>query len=386
MRILYHHRTQGEEPESVHILSMVKAFQDLGHEVRVVGPSRKDLRAAGPNAGLLSRLKRALPGAAFELAQIGYNAVTYLKLRRELREWRPDLVYERYALYHSAGVTAARHARVPLILEVNTPYAYAWARYYRLRFVRLAEALERRILRRAGAVVTVTEAQRRFLEEKRLGGADITVTHNAVDPAIFDPGAYPGARAAAGLDDDALVVGFVGTMNRWQSMPVLLPVMRAVLSARREAAFLLVGDGEHRADLEEACRREGLLGRVRFTGRKAHAQVPPLVAAMDIAVLPDSNGYGSPMKLFEYLAMGKAVVAPRVGPVEEVVRDGETGLLIDGGNAEQLAERVLRLASDPELRRRLGAQGRAEVLARHTWRRNAETVLAIHRRLAGQTA
>jgi glycosyltransferase involved in cell wall biosynthesis len=102
---------------------------------------------------------------------------------------------------------------------------------------------------------------------------------------------------------------------------------------------------------------------------------------MDIAVLPDSNAYGSPMKLFEYLAMGKAVVAPRVGPVEEIVRDGENGLLIEPANAEQLAERVLRLAEDPGLRFRLGQQGRAEVLARHTWRRNAETVLAIHQRL-----
>jgi len=278
-------------------------------------------------------------------------------------------------------VLAARHARVPLILEVNTPYAYAWARYYDLRFVRLAEAFERSILRRAGAIVTVTEAQRRFLTERRLGGAEITVTHNAVDPYIFDPTAYPAARAAAGLAEDALVIGFVGTMNRWQSMPVLLPVMRAVLQARADAAFLLVGDGEHRGDLESACRAEGLLGRVRFTGRKAHAQVPPLVAAMDIAVLPDSNAYGSPMKLFEYLAMGKAVVAPRVGPVEEIVRDGENGLLIEPANAEQLAERLLRLAADPGLRFRLGQQGRAEVLAHHTWRRNAETVLAIHQRL-----
>jgi glycosyltransferase involved in cell wall biosynthesis len=386
MRILYHHRTQGEEPESVHILSMVKAFEELGHEVRVVGPSKKDLRAAGPNAGVLSRIKRALPGAAFELAQLAYNAVTYWKLRRALRQLRPDLVYERYALHNAGGVFAARGAGVPLILEVNTPYAYAWARYYKLRFVRLAEAVERLILRRAGAVVTVTEAQRRFLAERGLGGPEITVTHNAVDPFVFDPGAYPGARAAAGLAEDALVIGFVGTMNRWQSMPVLLPVMRQVLQARPEAAFLLVGDGEHRADLEGACRAEGLLGRVRFTGRKAHAEVPPLVAAMDIAVLPDSNAYGSPMKLFEYLAMGKAVVAPRVGPVEEIVRDGENGLLIEPGSAEQLGERVLRLAADPGLRFRLGQQGRADVLARHTWRRNAEAVLAVHRRLTAQPA
>jgi glycosyltransferase involved in cell wall biosynthesis len=134
--------------------------------------------------------------------------------------------------------------------------------------------------------------------------------------------------------------------------------MRAVLQARADAAFLLVGDGEHRGDLESACRAEGLLGRVRFTGRKAHAQVPPLVAAMDIAVLPDSNGYGSPMKLFEYLAMGKAVVAPRVGPVEEIVRDGENGLLVPPGDAEAFAAAIRRALGE---RDRLAAAAPASV-------------------------
>jgi glycosyltransferase involved in cell wall biosynthesis len=110
--------------------------------------------------------------------------------------------------------------------------------------------------------------------------------------------------------------------------------------------------------------------------------VPAFVAAMDIAVLLDSNAHGSPMKIFEYWGMGKPVVAPSVAPVLEVMRDRETGLLIEPGNAAQLADRIVELASDPALRARLGAAGRACATASHTWRNNAEQIVAAHAALA----
>jgi glycosyltransferase involved in cell wall biosynthesis len=384
MRILYHHRTQGEEPESVHILSIVEALRELGHEVEIVGPSRRDLRQAGPNAARLARVKKALPPAAFELLQIAHNAVSYGRIKSAIRRLRPDLIYERYALYHAAGVRAARRLGVPLILEVNTPYASAWAHYYRLFLPRLASAFERWTLRNADAIITVTEVQRQRLQAAGLPGHRLSVCHNAVDPKVFDPGAYPDARGRLGFGEGDLVVGFVGTMNRWQGIPVLAPVIRGVLAARPDVRFLLVGDGEHRAALESACREDGSIARVTFLGRRSHAEIPPLVAAMDIAILPNSNDYGSPMKLFEYMAMEKAVVAPRVGPVVEILADGEEGLLIDPGDADQLARSILRLASDLPLRRRVAEQARRRVLAQHTWRGNAERILAVHRELVGE--
>ena len=130
MRILYHHRTQGEEPESIHIESIVAALRALGHEVRIVGPVDIEHRepaaaasAAPRKPGLLARIKAAVPRSVFELLQIAYNAVAAWRLDRAVREYRPDFIYERYALYAFAGGMVARRHGIPLILECNTPYA-----------------------------------------------------------------------------------------------------------------------------------------------------------------------------------------------------------------------------------------------------------------------
>jgi len=401
MRVLYHHRTQGEEPESIHITSIVGALRALGHEVRVVGPVDIEHRAAAGNAApasaddapaapgarpLLVRIKDSVPRAVLELLQVGYNVVAWRRLARAVDEFQPDLVYERYALHGFVGGWLARRRGVPFILECNTPYAQAWAKYYGLHFQRFARWLEARTLRRADHVVTVTHAQATLLREIGVEPARLTVSHNAIDPTWFDQSRHhdPCLRDRLGLR--GTVIGFVGTMNRWQGIPRFGEVVASVLSRTPDASFLFVGDGEYRAELERRCREAGHGARVVFAGRQPHARVPAFVAAMDIAVLLDSNTYGSPMKLFEYWGMGKPVVAPSVPPVLEVLRDGETGLLIAPGDAVQLADRVVELVRDPALRARLGAAGRAYVREHHTWRNNAEQIVRAWGAIAGTAA
>jgi glycosyltransferase involved in cell wall biosynthesis len=388
MRVLYHHRTQGEEPESIHIGSIVAALRAQGHEVRIVGPvdiEHREAASAKTQAGpahRLVRIKEAVPRVVFELLQVAYNLVAWRRLDRAVREFAPDLVYERYALYGFAGSMVARRRGVPLILEVNTPYAQAWAKYYGLNLPRLARWIEGRTLRAADHVITVTHAQSTLLQGLGVKPERITVSHNAIDPQWFDHQRQhdPLLRERLGLT--GVVIGFVGTMNRWQGIPRFGEVIASVLSRAPDTSFLFVGDGEFRRALEDACRAGGHLDRVVFAGRQPHAKIPAFVAAMDIAVLLDSNTYGSPMKIFEYWGMGKAVVAPAVAPVLEVLRDGETGLLIEPGNAAQLADRIVELAGDPVLRERLGAAGRAYVRAHHTWRNNAEQIMQAHAGLA----
>ncbi len=384
LRILYHHRTQGEEPESIHILAIVNALKRQGHQVEIVGPAPARALAAGAGKrSLLGRIKARAPGWVFELLQLGYNGVVFAKLWRAVSRQKPDFIYERYALFNLAGVAVARFRGVPLILEVNTPYAQAWARYYGLNLKRLARWIERRTLLGSAHDITVTHVQKRMLVENGIPADRISVAHNAIAPDEFDPqrAGAEAVRRRLGLRD--VVVGFVGTMNRWQGIDRFPEVIRTVLAQRNDVSFLFVGDGEFRAELETICRAEGFSDRVIFTGRKPHGEVADLVAAMDITVLLNSNAYGSPMKVFEYLAMGKAVIAPSVEPVLEVLRDGETGLLIPPGDAAAMARQILRLAADRELRGRLGTAGRAYVVAHHTWDANAAAILEIYGRLTG---
>lgn len=378
MRILYHHRTQGEEPESIHIAAIVHALQALGHEVRVVGPAPVEHRATEVSRpSLAARIKKAAPRLLFEVMQLGYNLVVRRRLVREIQEFKPDLIYERYALFNFAGVQLAKKLGLPLILEVNTLYAQAWAKYYGLYLKRLARWLERRIMLSAGHVITVTEVQRQMIVREGVPDVNISVCHNAIDPDWFSPERHVDPDLRSRLALASTVVGFVGTMNRWQGITDFPRVLSKVFERRAQVSFLFVGDGEFRPPLEDFCRTEGYADRVVFAGRKAHAEIPGLIAAMDIAVLLNSNAYGSPMKIFEYLAMEKAVIAPSVGPVLEILRDGETGLLIEPGNADQMAEQIVRLIDDAELRQHLGTTGRAYVTAHHTWRQNALKILEI---------
>jgi glycosyltransferase involved in cell wall biosynthesis len=385
MRILYLHRTQGEEPESIHINAIVTALRELRHDVTVVGPSRVDkVAATSEQRSALRGVKKVVPGWAFELLQMGYNLVALWNLIRAVRRVRPDFIYERYALYSFAGVLVARWLKIPLILEVNTPYAQAWAHFYGIRFKRFARRLENWTLRSAPQIITVTQVQCELLTKEGVPPTRITVCHNAIDPAWFDPKLHrvEGLRERLALGE--VVIGFVGTMNRWQGIPKFAEVIDTVLSTQPSASFLFVGDGEFRSSLEDDCLARGFADRVRFVGRRPHQEIPDYIQLMDIAVLLNSNDYGSPMKIFEYWAMEKAVIAPEVVPVTEILTDGETGLLIPRGDALAMSRRIVELLKDPALRERLGQSGRRLVLARHTWTSNAQKILDVYGKLNQQ--
>jgi glycosyltransferase involved in cell wall biosynthesis len=383
MKILYHHRTRGEEPESVHIAAIVGALRGLGHEVDILGPGSVGNPPPGGRAepSPARKAKRSIPRPLLELIQCAYNLVSAFRMTVALLRRDYDFVYERYAVFNAAGVLASRVFSRPLILEVNTLYAQAWAKYYGLTFQRAARAVEHYVLHNARAIVTVTEALRREIVDLGVPPDRVTVSHNAVDPREFDRQRFAGSDIRARLRLPATVVGFVGTMNRWQGVRGFAEAIARVAAERDDIKFLFVGDGEGRAGLEQELRRRDLLEFAIFLGRQRHEAVPELISAMDIGILLDSNSYGSPMKVFEYWAMGAAVIAPAVAPVLEVLRDGETGLLIAAGDAAAMADCILALARDETLRARLAEAGRRRVLATHTWDQNAARILEM---LAGR--
>jgi glycosyltransferase involved in cell wall biosynthesis len=160
----------------------------------------------------------------------------------------------------------------------------------------------------------------------------------------------------------------------------LIDAFALLRRAAPEARLLIVGDGPERGRLAGRATCLGVEGVVDWTGAVGPEQVPELLGRMDVAVAPYpemERFYFSPLKLYEYMAAGLAVVASRVGQVAEVVRDGETGVLVPPGDAVALAEVLGRLQEDPRLRARLGEAARAEVVANHTWGRVVERVLEI---------
>jgi glycosyltransferase involved in cell wall biosynthesis len=377
MKILYHHRTASQDGQAVHIDEMIAALRAQGHEVRVVAPGAPADRSMGGEVAWVRWLKSLLPRAAYELLECGYSLLAYRRLAAAAREFSPDFIYERYNLFLFAGVMLKRRFGLPLLLEVNSPLAQERASHGGLSLARLARRSEGWIWRNADCVLPVTAVLARDVQAQGVAAERITVIHNGINAAHF--AAAPGpvaAKAALGLQD-RLVLGFTGFVRDWHGVDRVVAWM-ATVQAPRNAQLLIVGDGPARADLEARARQLGLGDRVAFTGVVARERVPALVAAFDIALQPAVVPYASPLKLLEYLALGKAIVAPREPNLMELLTDADNAVLFDAGAAGALEQALSRLCADAPLRQHLSRGAKATIDRLNlTWDGNARRVVAL---------
>ena len=370
MRILYSHRIGSRDGQGVHLEEMVAALRAEGHEVLVVGPPSYGQGGWGGDSRAVSLARRLLPGAAGETAELAYNAAAYRRLARAARSFAPDVIYERANLFHLAGALLSRRLNLPLLLEVNAPLAEERGRHGGLRLARLARVAEGWTWRAADRVLPVTEVLAVHVAAAGVPRARVTVIPNGIRLSDFpEP-----ARGEAG---GTLTLGFVGFVRAWHGLD---RVVRGLASWRGSPALHLrvVGDGPAREGLEALAASLGVADRCTFDGAVDHADIPGLVAAFDVALQPAAVDYASPLKVFEYMAAGRAIVAPDQPNLREVLEDDRTALLFDRSDEGALWRAVARLAEDPALRARLGHAARAEVFRRDlTWAGNARRVVAL---------
>jgi glycosyltransferase involved in cell wall biosynthesis len=252
-------------------------------------------------------------------------------------------------------------------------------------------------LNAASLIVVVSNPLKQQLIEAGVPAQRILINRNAVDPEWFHPhcgGAK--LRDDLGLGSEDIVVCFVGTFSYWHGVAVLQQAIRSVLDKNRLMArplrFLLVGDGPLAPQMRNALEPFVRQGLVTFTGIVPHKSVRAHLDAADILVSPHvpmpggSPFFGSPTKLFEYMAMGKAIAASALDQIAEVLEHGRTALLVKPGDPDELAQAIQRLAVDAQLRMKLGRNARNMALTNHTWQQNARRVLAYYAdRRAGQT-
>src|SRR6185369_9028033 len=207
---------------------------------------------------------------------------------------------------------------------------------------------------------------------------------NGVDVERFRPGVGGvDVRRELRIEDDEVVAGFVGTFGPWHGVEKLAEAIKTIPTNVR-VRFLLVGSGSLHAEVEKLLAEEK---RVIFTGAVAHDRVPKLLDACDILVAPHvpladgSEFFGSPTKIFEYMAMGKGIVASRLGQIGEVLVDGETALLVEPGNVDELRSAIVKLIESETLRTSLGAKAREVAEREHTWLRNASCVIEAYQSL-----
>lgn len=375
--ILYHHRTASKDGQAVYIEELIAALRALGHEVRVIAQPLKRGDKMGEDATLVHRLKALMPKAVYELLELAYSWLAYRQLVKAAQEFRPDFVYERYNLYLLAGNMLKRRLGIPLLLEVNAPLAEERGRFGGLGLPWLAHWSERRAWQGADFVLPVTQVLADYVAAAGVPTEHIRVIPNGINKKHFAAApATDEAKRRLGLTD-RLVLGFTGFVRDWHGVDRVIRWM-ASADVPDNVHLLIVGDGPVRAELESLAQEYALVGRVHFTGVIDRTQVPDYVAAFDIALQPAVVPYASPLKMFEYLALGKAVIAPRQPNIEEVLTDGENALLFDANANNGFETALTRLCADATLRERLST-GAAETIDRLdlTWLANARKVIAL---------
>ncbi len=374
MKILYSHRTKSSDGQAVHIRSLTEALVRRGHQLSIVGPDEQSPsdRPLDAHAGI--GLRRFLPAPVHELAEIAYSAPAYLRLENRARAFAPEILYERYNLFYHSGVRLARARSLPLLLEVNAPLAEERERHGNLALKSLAQASERSIWRAATRVLPVTRALADHVEAAGVSADRIDVIPNGVEDVFLRDHDPARVRARYGLNDK-IVLGFTGFVRDWHGLDRVV----AYLGQRRrpELALLIVGDGDARAALERQAADLGVADAVIFTGVVQRGEVPAHLAAFDVALQPAVTAYASPLKLFEYMAAGRTIIAPDRANIREVI-DDSAAILVPETDVAALVAALDAVANDANLRVRLGAAARAALIRRgFTWDENARRVEAI---------
>lgn len=369
-----------------HIKGVVEGLEALGAEVQLI--SNDQIAGLNIRDDRFTIIPPQPGGTTRALFDIHNNLVFTRGAVPLIKRAAPDFIYQRYARFSWAGVVASLRTKRPLLLEYNGSEVWVGRHWDRVGNLDLLERYERLNLDAAARIFVVSDVERRNLETRGVHAEKILVNPNGVDVELFRPNAGGAeTRREFGIESDEVVAGFVGTFGPWHGVEKLAAAIKSI-PANLPARFLLVGSGSLHADVEQRLESETKSGRVIFTGAVAHDRVPPLLDACDILVAPHvpladgSEFFGSPTKIFEYMAMGKGIVASRLGQIGEVLVDEETALLVEPGNVGELTNAIVKLVESRELRARLGAKAREVAEREHTWTHNARRVLDAYRSLA----
>jgi glycosyltransferase involved in cell wall biosynthesis len=298
-----------------------------------------------------------------------------------------DLIYQRHSRFVMAGPLLAALSGRPLFLEYNSPSDFGTSDP--AAFAEQRRLCEEVALAWATRIVVVSDVAKRQLVDRGISADRVLVNPNGVHADRFARGGGTEVRERLGIDSNDFVVAFLGSFQAFHGTPVLAHAFAALVRSNSRAHLVLMGEGGERAEVERMVAEAGIGARVHFTGAIHPAEVPSHLDAADVLASPHvplddgTEFFGSPTKLFEYMAAGKAIVASSQGQIADVLEDGETGLLTVPGDPVDLASALDRLRVDEDLRGRLGTRARAQAVAEHGWDRNARRVAEAYGELAG---
>lgn len=317
-----------------------------------------------------------------ELAEIEYNQ-SLIKILPIIKEIQPRLIYQRYGLDNYAGAYLSRLLNIPFVLEYNGSEIWMsknWGKKF--HFEQIADEIELADFRYADLIVGNAEPMKDELMQRGVDENKILIVPNGVDPIRFSPSIDgTNIRKKYKISEEEILVTFVGTFGPWHGTEVLAKTIKEVCSTNKNIKYMFVGNGANYNLVSDIVNQSGFSDKVIFTGLIPQLETPEYLAASDILVspqIPNPDGtpfFGSPTKLFEYMAMGKAIVASSLDQMSYLLSNNDTALLTEPASVTDLTNAILKLSNDKSLRQRLGANARKVVLEKYTWDKHVDIIL-----------
>jgi glycosyltransferase involved in cell wall biosynthesis len=391
MKIVYHYRSCADGAEGIHIYEIINAFKKLNHDVIPVSLVRfeeadkeeADKEDVFKKSRFWQRIRNCIPKIFYEFTELMYNLVGYKMLSNAIKKSQPDFIYERYSLYTFAGIMVSKIKKIPIILEVNSPIAYERKLYEKL-FLPFGEHLEKWILSQATKVIVVSHSLKKHFVKRGLNPNKIYVLPNGVDLEKFNPNIPSiNLHQKYRINKKKIILGFSGCVRNWHNLELILDILKEE-RFKNLVHFIIIGEIHPSIfnSLKEYIKVLSLDNCVTVTGKIPHKLIPEYISGIDIAIQPNATLYSSPMKIFEYMALGKPIIAPKLENIEEILEDKKTALLFIPNNKHSLKETLYNLISDNRLRENLGKNAFQLIKTRkYIWLNNAQSIIEMYNEL-----
>jgi glycosyltransferase involved in cell wall biosynthesis len=362
---------------NIHILELLGNLKKYTN-IAMFAPGQKSVNRA------LSGIKYVPVIDNKYLVQPSYEFMLSFYLLYSCMKNRPDVLYLRQNSFPFFPIILCKFLKIPSVvevnglvldeLEVNNSKSFA----YRV-FSHLALRSEKLNYRYCDRIVSVTDK----LKEELVNLYDVPegkifVINNGANTDLFKPMDQERVKAELGLEKSKKYVCFVGNLAAWQGVEFLIYASPLILEKYPDVRFLIVGDGAMKDKLVEISSELGLLDKFIFTGRVPYEKVPMYINAADVCVVtkkPIKSGY-SPIKLYEYMACGKPIIATKTYGFE-ILEQTNSGILINPENSAEFANSVLMLLNNPELLNNIDNKGCEYANVNHSWDSVARKVLDV---------
>lgn len=374
----------------VYVREQVRALRALGVKVTVVSPvpyapswlkfwPRVRKFSTIPQRAVIDGLTVEYPripilpnGRFFYASGFSYYLWVRRLVRKYVREEGVSLIHAHSVMPDGfAAVLLGREFRVPVVCTGHGSDVHSYPDTHRL-----TRKATRWVLKKADKVVMVSEALRaRAIAIS--GEKTMMIVRNGADPAVFRRIPRSEARAQLGLPPDKRIVLFVGTLREIKGIPYLLEAVSQLADVQADVHLCLIGDGELRQELEHSAERLGLGARCRFLGQRPHEELPLWYSAADCLCI-SSVMEGLPTILPEAMMCGTPVVATAVGGIPEVVKNGETGLLVPPRDPKSLSHAIADVLENADLEAALSSKAQSRAIRDLTWEGNARAMVALY--------